>query len=86
VQARSGYDVLRGGGDAGLVEGVVNDQLPAPLERVEQARRSVRAVEAVLLLDQDPRHPAAVGGQRVARACQFFLLHEQLLAGGLPLL
>ena len=30
---------LRGGGDAGLVERAVDDQLPAPLEQVEQAIR-----------------------------------------------
>ena len=71
---------------AGLVEEAVDDQLTAPLEQVEQARRAVRALEAVVLLDGHPRHPAALGGQRVAGAGQLLLLDQQLLARGLPLL
>ena len=43
-------------------------------------------VELVLLLHGQPRHPPALGGQRVAGAGQLLLLHEQLLARGLPLL
>ena len=46
----------------------------------------VGPVELVLLLDGQPRHPPALGGQRVAGAGQLLLLHEQLLARGLPLL
>ena len=73
-------------GDAGLEEEAVDDQLAAPLEQVEQARRPVRSLEAVLLLHRHPRHPAAFGGERVAGAGQLLLLDQQLLAGGVPLL
>ena len=72
--------------DAGLEEEAVDDQLAATLEQVEQARRPVRALEAVVLLDRHPRHPAAFGGERVAGAGQLLLLDQHLLAGGLPLL
>src|SRR5215210_2071297 len=51
-----------------------------------QARRAVRALEGVLLLDGHPRHPPALGCQRIARAGELFLLHQQFLARGLPLL
>src|SRR4051794_25704783 len=77
---------LRPAVHAGLVEEAVDDQLVAPLEDVVQAGRAVWSLEAVLLLDGHPRHPAALGGQRIARAGQPLLLHEQLLARGLPLL
>ena len=73
-------------GHARLEEEAVDDQLTAPVEQVEQARRAVRAVEAVVLLHGHPRHPAALGGQRVAGAGQLLLLHQQLLARGVPLL
>src|SRR5262249_44710949 len=62
------------------------DQLPATLKQVEKAHRALRAVEAVLLLHRHPRHPAALGGQRIAGAGQLLLLDQQLLAGGIPLL
>ncbi len=73
-------------GHAGLEEEAVDDQLTAPLEQVEQAHRAVRALEGVVLLHGHPRHPAALGGQRVAGAGQLLLLDQQLLAGGVPLL
>ena len=71
---------------AGLEEGAVDDQLTAALEQVEQARLALRPVELVLLLHGHPRHPPALGGQRVTGAGQLLLLHEQLLARRLPLL
>ena len=77
---------LRPRADARLEEEAVDDQLLAPLEEVEQAHLPVRALEGVVLLDGHPRHPPALGGQRVARAGELLLLDEQLLAGGLPLL
>src|SRR6185503_6189243 len=73
-------------GHVGVVEEAVEDELLAPLEHVEQRRRAVRALEAVLLLDRHPRHPAALGGQRIAGAGHLLLLDQQLLAGVLPLL
>src|SRR5262249_52647314 len=72
--------------DVWRVEGAVDDQLPATLEQVEKAHRTVRAVEAVLLLHRHPWHPAAPGGQRIAGAGHLLLLDQQLLAGGIPLL
>src|SRR5262249_48012951 len=73
-------------GDVRGVEGAVDDQLAATLKQVEKAHRAVRAVEAVLLLHRHPRHPAALGGQRIAGAGQLLLLDQQLLTGGIPLL
>ena len=73
-------------GHAGLEEEAVDDQLTAPSEQVEQTHRAIRALEGVLLLHGHSRHPAALGGQRIAGAGQLFLLHQQLLACGFPLL
>src|SRR5215211_2142932 len=64
---------VRVGGDLRPVEGAVDDQLTA-------------ALEAVLLLDRHPRHPAALGRERVTGSGVLLLLDEQFLAGGLPLL
>src|SRR5215218_8327498 len=71
---------------AGLEEEAVDDQLTAPLEQVEQAGRAVRALEGVVLLHGHPRHPAALGGKRVAGAEELLLLNEHFLARGVPLL
>src|SRR5262249_6568093 len=62
------------------------DQLRAALEQVEQADLAPGPVELVLLLHCRPRHPSALGGQRITRASEGFLLHEELLACGLPVL
>jgi hypothetical protein len=64
---------------------VVNDELPAAVEEVEQAGLSVWAFEDVLLLDPDDRQPAALGCQGIEGASGFLLLHQQAPAGGLPL-
>ena len=87
-QARSGYAPpdCRVRGHVRRVEGAVDDQLAAAVEQVEQAGRAIRAVELVLLLHGHPRHPAALGGQRVAGPRVLLLLHEQLLPRGDPLL
>ena len=73
-------------GHAGLEKGAIDDQLTATVEQVEQARLALGPVELVLLLHRQPRHPPTLGGQRVTGAGQLLLLHEQLLARGLPLL
>jgi len=70
----------------GLEEEAVHDQLTAPVEQVEQPDRPDRAVKAEFLLDGQPRHPTALGGQRIARAGQLLLLDQEVLAGGLPVL
>jgi hypothetical protein len=72
-------------GHAGLEEEPVDDQLAAAVEQVDQARRSVRAHERVVLLDGHHRHPPTLGGDRVAGASQLLLLHQQFVASGLPL-
>jgi hypothetical protein len=72
--------------DGWLEEEAVEDQLPAPLEQVEQARGAVRALELIVVLDGHSRHAAALGGQRVAGVGQLLLLDEQFLARRLPLL
>ena len=72
--------------DAGLEEGAVDDQLSTPVEQVEQALPAFRPFELVRLLDGEPRHPPALGTQRVTGTCQLLLFHEQLLARRLPLL
>src|SRR5215204_3501982 len=77
---------VRVGGDLRPVEGAVDDQLTAALEQVGKRGRPVRALEAVLLLDRHPRHPAALGRERVTGSGVLLLLDEQFLAGGLPLL
>jgi hypothetical protein len=56
---------LRPAAHAGLVEEAVDDVLAAALEQVVQAHVSVRALEAVVLLDRHPWHSAALGGERV---------------------
>ena len=53
---------------------------------VEQACLPVRPLEAIVLLHRHAGHPAALGGQRVARPRQLFLLDQQSLARRLPLL
>jgi hypothetical protein len=72
--------------DARLEEEPVDDELAAALEEVEETRRAVRALERVVLLHGHPRHPATLGGEGIAGAGQPFLLHEQRLTRGGPLL
>jgi hypothetical protein len=65
---------------------VLDGELTPPLEQVEQADLSVRAVELVVLVDPDHREPATLCVECVALACQSLLLHEELLPGVLPLI
>src|SRR5262245_65144589 len=67
-------------------ERAVDDQLTAALEKVEQTRPAPGSIELVGLLHGHPRHPPTLGGKRVTGVGQGFLLHEELLARGLPLL
>jgi hypothetical protein len=64
---------------------VVDEQLSAALEQIEQGRLAVRALEDVGLVDENPRQPAAVGGERIACARGFLFPGEQLVASRLPL-
>jgi hypothetical protein len=64
---------------------VVEEQLPASLEEIEQRRLALRPVEDVLLLDVHARQPAALGRERVPRAGGFLLLDEKHVPYCLPL-
>jgi hypothetical protein len=70
--------------DAGGEHEVVEDELAAALEQVEEALGTVRPLEDVVLVDPDHRQPAALGGQRVPRPGGLLLLHEQPFAGNQP--
>jgi hypothetical protein len=72
--------------NAGLEERTIDDQLTTAFEQIDEAGLAVRAVEDVSLLDRYPRHTPSLGSQRVARARQRLLLHQELLARRLPLL
>ena len=82
---RVGAARLRVSGDVRRVEGAVDNQLPATPEQVRQARRSVRSLKAVLLSTAihgiAGAQPTASHGRGSA-----FLLDEQRIARGLPLL
>ncbi len=64
---------------------MVDDELAALIEQIEQARPAVRALEGVVLLDLDQRQPAALRGKGVARAGGLLFLEEEALARRLPL-
>ena len=65
---------------------VVDEQLTAAIEQLRERARAVVGVEAVLLLDADPRQLASLARQLVAQPRVLLLADEQLLAGGRPLL
>jgi hypothetical protein len=64
---------------------VVDDELRAAVEQLRQLACAVVGVEAVLLLDPDPRKLPALPRQLVAQPCVLLLAGEQLLAGSCPL-
>jgi hypothetical protein len=64
---------------------VVDDELKATLEQVQQTRFAVRTVEDVVFLDSHHRQPSTLGVQRVSRPGGGFFLGEQLLARNQPL-
>src|SRR5580700_362808 len=70
----------------GLEESAIDDQLTAALEQIEQAYPALGSVEPVLLVYNLPRHPPALGSQRITRSRESLFLHQELLAGSLPLL
>src|SRR5439155_9942814 len=65
---------------------VVEEQLPAPFEEIEQRGLALRPVEDVLLLDVHPWQRAALDGERVPRARCVLLLDEQRVPRRLPFL
>src|SRR5438067_12412650 len=64
---------------------VIEEQLPAALEEVEQRRLSVRTVEDVALVDPDHRQPATLRRDRVSGARGLLFLRKQRISRGLPL-
>jgi hypothetical protein len=87
AQGAAAACVLGPAKDAGLEEGAINDQLPAPLEQIEQARVALRPLELVCRLDGHPRHSAAIASREwvnafsftklVARDVSFLRRHDQ---------
>src|SRR5205823_1578244 len=64
---------------------VVEKQLPATFEEIEQPSLARGPVEDVVLIDVHPREPATLGGKIVARARGLLLLDEQRVPRRLPL-
>jgi hypothetical protein len=64
---------------------VVDDQLAAAVEQVEQARPATGPLEHIVLLDAHHWQAPALGGQRVTSASGLLLLRQQTLPSGLPL-
>src|SRR5262245_63423069 len=65
---------------------VVEQELAAPVEEVDEARLPVRALEHVILADQHPRQAPALGCERVVSARELLLLRPEPPEGRLPLL
>jgi hypothetical protein len=65
---------------------VVDEQLAAAAEQLRQRARAAVGLEAVLLLDANPRQLAPLPCQLVTQAGVLLLPSEQLLAGGRPIL
>src|SRR6266478_1520723 len=86
AQGTAAASVLGPAEHPGLEEGSIDDQLPASLEQVEQANLTLWPVELVVLLHRRPRHASSLGRQRITGTGKGFLLHEELLVCGLPLL
>jgi len=64
---------------------VLQDELPAALEEVEQLHLALRALEDVGLVDPHHRQAAAVGVESVPCRGQLLLAGQQSLASGEPL-
>ena len=77
--ARAGIGITR------LQHVVVDDELAAAVEQVEQAHLSVWPLEGVPLLDADHRQPPALGRQRVPGPSGLLLYDQQRRVGPLPL-
>src|SRR6516165_1856212 len=86
AQGAAAAGVLGPAEHSGLEEGAIDDQLPTPLEQVEQANLTLGPVELVLLLHRHPWHASTLGGQRITGAGESLLLHEKLLPRSLPFL
>jgi hypothetical protein len=63
---------------------VVEDELTPPVEKVDEPRLSLWAVEHVVPLDPDPRQAAALCGKRISRPGRCLFLRTQLLKSRFP--
>jgi hypothetical protein len=64
---------------------MVDNQLTAPIEEVEQASLAVWTLEEILLVKLDHRQPATFSIEPVSRMGGFLFLDEQLFASNEPL-
>src|SRR6266849_5064251 len=64
---------------------VIDDELAASLEQIEQSDFALRALEDIVLFDLDHRLPAPFGRQRIALTRGSLFFCEQLLMSSLPL-
>jgi len=64
---------------------MVEDQLPAAFEQIEQRCFAVRPFEHVGLVDLHHRHAPTLGRKRVVLPGERLFFGKQLLSGGLPL-
>src|SRR5690242_15249990 len=63
---------------------MVEDELAAAIEQVDEAGVPIGALKGIVFLDPDHRQPAALCGEGIARAggCLFF--DQQFVTQGLP--
>src|SRR5262249_33620934 len=70
----------------GIEHEMVDNQLAAPVEQVEQTRLAIWPFEGVFLLDLDHRQPASFSIELVPRTGGFLFFAEQLRASSEPFL
>src|ERR1700733_16115123 len=66
--------------DTRFEERPIDNQRAPALEQIEQAQSAIGSIEPVLLLHSHPRHPSALGRQRIALPRELFFLHQQVRA------
>jgi hypothetical protein len=71
---------------AGAEHEVIDEELRPAVEQLGQGPDAVVGLEAVLLLDPDPRQLAPLPRQVVAHPRVLLFAHEERLASGQPLL
>src|ERR1700722_3448438 len=72
--------------DTRFEERPIDNQLAPALEQIEQAQSAIGSIEPVLLLHGHPRHPPALGRQRIALARELLFLAQQVRASRQPFL
>jgi len=53
---------------AWLIKSAIDDQLPPALEQVDESELPIGPVELIVPCNRQPRHSAALGGQRIPGA------------------